>query len=376
MQRVALTLVLAGFVFVVGQAIGANDDTVLFREPGKKKDTPIIGKIQEESPAGIKLKPSKGEIKNIPALQITEIEYGPGLDALGRTDFRDGDIKLTIALKATGKKREDGLRKALLAFQTLDSNERLSGLAPIHRYFQFRIAQTLYYQAREDTSRRDAAITALKEYKSSFKDGWEIVPALQLLAALQEEKGDTEAASQTFSDLAGLDGIDPAMKLQSQLKGARLMMLVNKFTEAENKLKDVERTLPADDPQRVFVEAYLIQSRIAQKGNLDGIDTKLKQILRASKDSNLLALVHNSLGDFYRAKGDLDQAFWEYCKVDMLYNLDREEHAKALYYLSKLYDHPRNKLERAAEALTRLKSSQFDGTLFQRQAMAEKKTGE
>ena len=166
------------------------------------------------------------------------------------------------------------------------------------------------------------------------------------------------------------------MKLQSQLKGARLMMSINKFADAEKKLKEVEAGLSADDPQRTFVDAYLIQSRIAQKGNLDGVDKKLQEILRTSKNNNLLALAHNSLGDYYRTKGDLDQAFWEYCKVDLLYNGDREEHAKSLYYLSKLYDRPRNNLGRAEETLTRLKSSLFDGTLYQRQAMAEKKTKE
>jgi tetratricopeptide (TPR) repeat protein len=216
----------------------------------------------------------------------------------------------------------------------------------------------------------------LTEHKSSFAEGWEIVPALQLLASLQEEKGDLEAAGQTFADLGALPGISAQMKLQSQLKGARLMMAVNKFADAEKKLKQIESSLPADDPQRAFVEVYLIQSRIAQKGNLDGIDTKLHQIVRTVKDGGLLAAAHNSLGDFYRAKDDLDQAFWEYCKVDLLYNQDKEEHAKALYYLAKLFNIPRNNTERAKECLTRLQSSQFDGTLYQRLALAEKKTKE
>lgn len=376
MKRVALTLVLAGFVFAGSRAFGAKEDTVYVREPGKKSDERLIGKIEEESPSGIKLKPAKGEAKIIPALQIMQIEYGAGVDALSRADFCDGDTKLMLALKETGAKRAEGLRKALLLYQTLDLNEKLRGVAPIRRYFQFRIAQTLYYQAHEDAARRDAAINALKDYKSNFADGWEIVPALQLLASLQEDKGDTEGAGQTYSDLAEVSGISPQMKLQSQLKGARLMMSVKKFADAEKKLKDVEAGLPSDDPQRVFVEAYLIQSKIAQKGNLDGVDTKLHQILRGTKDNSLLALAHNSLGDYYRGKGDLEQAFWEYCKVDMLYNQDREEHAKALYYLSQLYDRPRNNVARAEETLTRLKSAQFDGTLFQRQAMAEKKSAE
>jgi hypothetical protein len=375
MKRVALTCLLAGFVFVAGSAFGANPDIVYFRESAKKKDEKLIGKIEKESPSGIKLKPTKGEVTNIPALQITQIEYGAGADVVGALDFRRPDSKLLLALAETkAEKRVEGLRMTLVGFQTLADDEKLRRLTPIHRYFKYRVAQTLYYLSREDASRRDAAIAALMSFKTNHADGWEIVPALQLLASLQEEKGDTEGASQTFSDLANLDGIDKDMQFQSRLKGARLLMLVNKFADADSKLKEVETKLSADDPRRVFVDAYLIQSRIAQKGNLDGVDTKLHQILRASKDGNLLALSHNSLGDYYRAKGDLDQAFWEYCKVDMLYNQDREEHAKALFYLSRFSDARRHKL--AEDALTRLKSSSFDGTLFQRQALADKKTGE
>lgn len=377
MKRIALTCVLAGFVLMGSQALWAKSkDTVYFREPGKKKDEDVTGRIEEESPAGIKLKTDKGEVKAIPAAQIHFVDYGEGIDAVSKVEYHSGDSKLDRALAETKpSSRTDMLRTALLAFQTLDGNDNLRKIAPIHRYFQFRIGQTLYYLSHDDASRRDAAITAFTEYKSAFPDGWEIVPALQLLASLQEDKGDIDAAGQTFAALAEVPGISKDMKMQSQLKGARLMMAVKKFADAEKKLKEVESILSAGDPQRNFVEVYLIQSRIAQKGKLDGIDTKLHDIVRVGKDGALLAAAHNSLGDFYRAKGDA-QAFWEYLKVDMLYNQDKEEHAKALYYLAQLFYQPRGDAARADEARRRLTSSQFDGTLYQRQARAEKKTGE
>lgn len=375
MRRIALLFVLVGSL-----PLWAKDDIVYYRETGKKKDEKIEGKIEQESPAGIKVKPAKGEIQDILAPQITQIEYGAAVEpdtGVSAVDFRSPDNKLFRALEETrADKRTDLLRTALQGYQTLDTNERMRRLVPVHRYLQFRIGQTLYYLARDDANRRDAALAALTQYKSNFADGWEIVPALQLLASLQEDKGDTEAAGQTFAALAELPGISPRMKLDGQLKGARLLMAARKFADAETKLNQVASALSANDPQRAMVEVYLIQSRIAQKGKLDGIDTKLHEVLRTVKDGSLRAAAHNSLGDYYRAKGDLAQAFWEYCKVDMLYNQDKEEHAKALYYLSQLFVNPRNDRVRAEEALERLKSPQFEGTLYQRQARAEKKTGE
>lgn len=377
MKRLMFCFVLAGFMLIGGHILWAKD-TVYVRQPGKKKDDVVNGAIQDETPAGIKLKTEDGKVKVIPALLIRAVDYGEGVDAVGRVDYHAGDSKLDRALQeATAKKKTDGLESALLAYRELDSNDKLRRIATVHRYFQYRIAQTTALLAQDDISRRETAFAALNDYKTAFADGWEIVPALQLLASLQEEKGDTEAARKTYAHLSDLPGISPDIKLQSQLKGARLLMRALKFRVAEQKLTQVESALPADDPQRAFVEVYLIQSRIAQKGKLDGIDNKLEQIIRTGKDGSLRGLAHNALGDYYRAKGDNAQAFWEYCKVEMLYNQDKEEHAKALYYLSQLFNKPpRNNRDRAEEFLARLKSPQFDGTLYQRLATSGKKTGD
>ncbi len=376
-NRFLSIFILTGFVLIGGRGLWAKD-TVYVRQPGKKKDDVAIGTIQEDTPAGIKLRMDKGKILDIPALQIRAVDYGEGIDAVGSVEYHSGDTKLDRALQQTSaKEKAKELESALLVFRELDRNDKLRRILSVHRYFQYRIAQTTALLAQEDAARRDAALAALSEYKTAFADGWEIVPALQLLASLQEEKGDTEAASKTYTSLSDLPGISADMKLQSQLKGARLLMRVLKFREAEERLKKVESALPAGDPQRGFVEVCLIQSRIAQKSNLAGIDKKLEQIIRSSEDGGLRALAHNALGDYYRAKGDDAQAFWEYCKVDMLYNQDKEEHAKALYYLSQLSGKPpRNDQVRAEEFLTRLKTPQFDGTLYQRQAAGEKKAGD
>jgi hypothetical protein len=371
MQRFAITLVFSSFVLSAGQTVWAKErDTVYFRRSDNKKDEVVTGTIQTESPAGIKLRTDKGESLEIPVLQIRAVDYGAGIDVVGKADYHAGDSKLARALlEPAGKKRAEGLESALLAFRELANNNGLRSISTVNRYLQFRIAQTLALLAQDNPSRRDAAFTALNDSKTAFSSGWEIVPALQLLAALQEDKGDIQAASKTYSDLSELPGIAPAMKLPAQLKSARLLMRVPKLREAEKKLNQLQTAMPADDPQRAFVEVYLIQSRIAQKGNLAGIETKLNQVLRAATDGSLRGLVHNALGDYHRAKGDDAQAFWEYCKVDMLYNQDKEEHAKALYYLSQLFDKPpRNDPARAEEVLKRLKSSQFDGTLYQRLA--------
>lgn len=375
MKRFLLPFVLAGFVLLDATLLWAKDDTVYVQEPGKKKSDILTGKIERESPAGIVLKPAKGETKTIPPAQILGIDYGDGVTAIGKLDYRVGDSKLEQALAETNpKKKAEALASALLAFRALEANEKLRSLDNVHRYFQYRIGQTLALQARENAAQREAALEALKDYQANNKAGWEIVPALQMLASLQVDKGDVEAASQTYSTLADISGLTPEMKLQSQMQAANLLLRARKFAEAERKLTQVEKALPRNDPQRTFVDVYLMQSRIAQNSNLDGVEKKLEEIIHKNKDGHLLAAAHNALGDYYRAKNDNERAFWEYCKVDLLYDRDKEEHAKALYYLAQLFDRgPHIDGERAEACRARLKTPVFDGTLYQRLAATEKK---
>jgi hypothetical protein len=370
MLRVALTSVLA--IFVLNIAGVWAEDHVYFREASKKKESKLSGTITKESPNGIALKTKSGAVQNIPASNIVQVEYGNSVVEALR--FRAPDnLLLQKALPETRPdKKAEQLRAALKGYEELDQAQdekngtKLNTFVPIHRYLQYRIAQTKALLAREDAGQRDAAIAALSDYKTSFADGWEIAPALQLLASLQVDKGDTEGASQTYAALAELAGLAPEAKRHSQLQAARLLLRARKFADAQRRLTQVESALPKDDPQRTFVAVYLMQSRIAQNGNLDGIEKKLEQIVHGSKDNDLLALAHNALGDYHRAKKDDESAFWEYCKVDLLYDRDKEEHAKALYYLSKLDG------KRAEAYRARLQAPAFDGTLYQRLAAAEK----
>jgi hypothetical protein len=85
------------------------------------------------------------------------------------------------------------------------------------------------------------------------------------------------------------------------------------------------------------------------------------------------AAAHNLLGDYYLAKGQPEPAFWEYLYVDTLYTQDRDEHAKALYHLSTLFDKVKRDPARAKQCSERLKDKQFAGTLYQRRAAGESK---
>ena len=76
------------------------------------------------------------------------------------------------------------------------------------------------------------------------------------------------------------------------------------------------------------------------------------------------------LGDFYRKKNLNEDAFWEYLRVDTLYSQNRNEHAKALYYLSKLFVDVKKDKVKSQEYLEKLKL--LDGTEYAKKAATEK----
>lgn len=361
------------FAFIIAGALLADrtvhgEDIVYIRDVGQKRDTSLRGTIVQENPSGIKLRTSSGD-KKIPTSQIVQIDYNnTAVDAIA---FRKPDNDLRNARTKTAAQRTKLLQSALGGFQDLDA--KLSGTPHIHRYLQYRIAQTTALLARDDPKQRDAAIALLIDYRGKSADGWEIVPALNLLAQLQEDKGDAAGASETYAALADLPGIAEAVKWRNHLRAARLLVRGRKFREAETKLKQLASSLPKDDPQRAFVDVYLIQVRL-ERGDTGGIEAKLKAVLRGSENKELRGLVHNALGDYYRHKEDAESAFWQYLFVDTSYSENKEEHAKALYYLWKLFNNPRrNDPTRAEECLAKLKSAEFDGTVYQGMALREQK---
>jgi hypothetical protein len=357
MRRLLLTALAAALV--AGVAVAQDAEVWL---AGKKE--PVKGTIQEESPAGIKIKVG-GEVRDLPALSIRQVTYKTKevLAVEYRQPFTDEEVALRPGTRPAERARR--LDRALTRFKDLD--KQLTGVPAAHRYMQFKIAEVLVHQSQEGPAKADAAVAALAAYQKEFPDGWEIVPCLKLLAKMQEEKGDSAGALRTYRSLAKVPGAPPAVQQESTLLVARLLLRGQQAAEAQTELKGLESTMSTTDPQRPAVEVLLAQCRLAQS-QLGQVEAPLRAALQATSDPAVRATAHNLLGDYFLAKGQPEPAFWEYLYVDTLYSQDREEHAKALYQLSKLFDTVKRDPVRARQCAERLKDKQYAGTLYQRRA--------
>ena len=69
-----------------------------------------------------------------------------------------------------------------------------------------------------------------------------------------------------------------------------------------------------------------------------GVEAVLRCIIAKTTDKDLKALAYNALGDCYRLNSQPKEALWPYLWVDVIYHQDRQEHAKAMAALAKLFE--------------------------------------
>ncbi|HVS40306.1 MAG TPA: hypothetical protein VMS17_32410, partial [Gemmataceae bacterium] len=130
-----------------------------------------------------------------------------------------------------------------------------------------------------------------------------------------------------------------------------------------------------DDKQKGYIQVYLAQTQLAQ-GNVQGVESKLRNdVIKTAADDGLKAAAYNTLGDYYQQANQPDEALWQYLRVDMLYKQDREEQARALYNLAKLFESVRGDAARSKACLERLKGDAFAGAEYQARALKEETDG-
>jgi hypothetical protein len=328
-------------------------DTVDYFDAKTKKQTTVGGEIMQETPAGIKIKEGK-VVRSIPALAIKEVIYHSKVD---RITFRKGFTAEFKALKSE-KAYERGalLTEALQEFQSLAREVRDS--PNVHRYIQYKIAQTKVRLAQGEGASKAMmaeAIASLAAYKDEFRGGWEIVPCLKMLAKLYEEQGEPAKARQAYEAILLLSDVAPEVRQQSDLRVAQMMLRAKEYREAEKKLNTLAAALAAEDPRKALVQVYLVETRIAQN-KLDNVEATLKSALQANSDPRLKAAAHNLLGDYFRMKKQDEEALWQYLMVDALYTQDKDEHAKALSNIAKLFETVKGNKARAQQYQDKLKT--------------------
>jgi hypothetical protein len=357
-------------------AAARAQDKVRYFDRKTQKNVEKSGAVTEESPAGVTFK-AVGEPRpiTISAGDISEVDYTvKDGDKFGRLEWNSPNNFLKNARTATTPaKRRELLDKALDDYRTLvplvKDDRKLA------RHVQFGIAEVLAMQSEADPKKLDPAIEQIKKFRATYADGWQVVKATKMQVRLLEQKGDEAGVQAAYAELADKESAPKEVRQEFGLLAARNLIRKNKHAEAAAKLKAIKEGMEPGDPQALKLKVYLAACDTAA-GKYDGVEKALDEVMESGADSDVKALARNTLGDYFRARGDKEKAFWEYLWVDVHYNQDREELSRALYNLSKLFVEVRQDRVRAKECLERLSDEkQFGGLEYHRKALAEKSPG-
>jgi hypothetical protein len=337
-------------------------------DPAKKNDDTISARIKQESPSGIVIERGV-QTTTIPVERLVDVEYAipPAL----RVEVQaKAVLQEAAALKETDPaKRLKNNESAIEGYRTvLERLASVDGSALARRHTEYKIAEILARMAEDDPTRLDAAVKALTQFKTDHEKSWQISRVGKLLAGLQIANGDMKDAQATFDEFARRDDLPDSVRRDFELAGIRALMNAENFAEAERKLAALAKGTGKDDRQAMRVEAYLAGCKA--KSDMPQAEKRLLALIQGEKTPpEIKALAYNTLGDCYRLNNRLEDAFWQYLWVDQEYNQDREEHAKALYWLSILFDKVKNRPDRAQLCRDRLLTNKlFSGLEFQRLA--------
>jgi hypothetical protein len=374
MKRLRMAFALLGFLVLLAGSAAQAQDQVHYLDANRKPEI-AKGTITEESPAGVTIKPSTGKPLTIRSTDITEVDYlVKDNDKFAKIDWtRPHNALRRARTAAKASERKKDLDIALEAFRELAP--KVTDNKTWNRDVQFGIAETLALQAEDDPKQLNAALEAMKKFRADFGGGWQLVKATKLQVRLLEQKGDEAGVQTVYAELTENEAAPKEMRQEFGMLAVRYLLRTGKHDDAAAKARIIQKGMAAGDPQELKLKVYLAACDVAAR-KFDSVEKELKAVLESSAANDVKALARNTLGDYYQAQGQGDKAFWEYLWVDVHYNQDREELARALYNLAKLFADVRKDPVRAKECLERLSDEkQFAGTEYHRKALAEKSPG-
>ena len=238
----------------------------------------------------------------------------------------------------------------------------------VKAHLDFKIGYLRGKKALEDSSDPKNAISRLRGYVSGNTNSWQITRALLLLAKLQNENKDFGGAAESFGQLMKLD-VSEDVKNDARLQGSLTDVQLGQYAAAEAKLTELMKTLPKGS--KAYARAMVAQAECLIAGNKvpEGIDM-IKNAIKTSDDKMLRAVAYNALGANYFKAEQYKEARWEFLWVDVVYNQDKAEHARALYYLSHIFDRLADP-DKAAQCRATLLEGTYTGTEYHRKLQKE-----
>ena len=336
-------------------------DKVEYRDPKTQKTTSRTGALSEENVAKVTLLSGANKTKvEIPSSEILEVTY-------------DGEPAEVVAGRNAEKNRDH--EKALAAYQEALKKVPASNKA-LHAHVEFKILK-LKAQAAEAGAgaARGPIIDDLRKFRTTHPDARQTLECLDLLSRLLAAEGQPvqevidafKALRSKYADSKEIAARCDLFETQALIQDGENLLKSNeeeakpKFAAAQTKLQAM--LAGADKATALEIRVVLAECK-AILGQLPEAVKELDDLLKEASNDHTRATVHLGRGDCYRLTKQFRDAQWDYLWVDVIYNQDREQQAKALYCLSEVFGAlgDNNKAKECKDRLMsdpRLKDSQY-----------------
>ncbi len=315
----------------------AQDIVYQFREG--KNPARIRGTIQQISPQNVAIE-TDTETKNIAADQIVRVVFEGQPSALTRASERFEDARFSECVEELDKIKDD----------------------PAGQKWQLEV-DYLRAVANAELSLSGGNVTAqeagqrVNQFLVTHPESHLKFPAMERLGKLLFAFGRMKNASQSFDQLTQA-GWPKYQRIGPYWQGVSEREQGN-FDKAISLFQQIN-LIQSDDPEletwRQMAACQVARCQ-GESGNTDAGVAALKKIIKEQNPDNaiLFATAFNSLGSLYLKQNQLKEARTEFLKTELLYPTAVNEHAEALYHLTKIWAQL-NENDRAISARETLKN--------------------
>ncbi len=295
----------------------------------------VLGTVVTESPTKVEVKLG-ATITAIPTNEVASITYDNDPPSLEQAKTKEAANALAEAADLYKKAAAEASSRK---FITEDAS--------------FGQVRVLSEMALNDPGRIAEATTALETFSRTYKEGRHIGPALESLAKLQIAKENTAGVEQTLAQLVKLPGGE------DRASYFRIKLLTRKgsLDQALAELDKAIAAAPEGSSRRRDAQLGKAETLVKMK-KFGEAEAVVRGLIKAApaEDANAQALAYNTLGDCLKAAGRPKDALYAYLHTDLLFSKDKEEHARALAQIARLWRDPQlNRPDRAEEVAERLK---------------------
>jgi tetratricopeptide (TPR) repeat protein len=301
------------------------------------KGAAVTGKIVEKNRDKIVIE-VRGNKQNFPTNELLRIVFDGEPQPFSRTkDFT-----------AQGQ-----LEQAVEEFKKIDVGSlETDDMKLEYRFYKGYLAGLLALRGRGDPA---SALKQLTDWVKDDAQSHHFYPAAETMGDLALAGGSFDQAAKYYGGLATAPF--PELKLKGSFLQAKALLAQNATAEAKTKFASVIEAKLSDPlslKYQKLARVALIRCDAAEGKTEQAIADLEKMVDEGdSTDSELFCELFNTLGLLFATAGRNDEAELSYLKTDMLYPMQADAHAEALYQLSKVYAKMGN-TQRAADAKQKL----------------------